>query len=285
MSKTFDFTYFYVDDDDKERELDRWKQFDLKRVVIGDELTKEGKRHLQGKVTWARTYRLPQLHKLLPRYHIEVSLCSKDFNYCLKENILLNRNESKQGARSDIIGAMEMVRTKKTRLELMEEHPTVVARYEPFLDSYRAELNAFNGERCVIWVHGETGTGKSRTIRDIVPDAVSISIKNGFFQGYRGEPAVILDDFRAHDLPFSELLKVLDRYPYTANVKGGSISWNAKLIYITSCYAPQDVYTVSESVQQLLRRITHVYKFPTDIDECRGTLYGFVGAAAQAGDS
>lgn len=281
MSKTFDFTYFYTDQEDKERELDRWKQFDLRRVVIGDELTKEGKPHFQGKVTWARSYRLPQLTKLLPKYHIEVSLCAKDFNYCLKENIILNRNEAKQGARSDLRGAMEMVRTKKTRLELMEEHPTVVARYEPFLDAYRAELNAFNGERCVIWVYGETGSGKSRTIRDIIPDAVSVSIKNGFVQGYRGEPYVILDDFRAHDLPFSELLKILDRYPYTANIKGGSINWNARLIYITSCYAPHDVYTTSESVQQLLRRLTYVYKFPADKDECSTCLGTFINGLAQ----
>lgn len=283
-SKTWDFTYFYQTEDDKNNQLKKWNSFDLTRLVIGDEVCPDtGRHHFQGKVTWKRSYRAPQLHKLLPKYHIEKSIVRDDFNYCMKDNILLTRDERNQGSRSDLRGAMEMVKEKKARLELMESHPTVMARYAPFLSAYEAELNAFDGERCVIWVYGKTGTGKSRTIREEIPSVVSVSIKNGFFQGYRGEPFVVIDDFRAHDLPFSEFLKVLDRYPYTANIKGGEIRWNARIIYITSCYAPQDVYTTTESQDQLLRRITHTYEFPRDIDECRGTLHGLIGATAQEG--
>lgn len=283
-AKTWDFTYFYESEDDKNNQLKKWNSFDLTRLVIGDEVCpKTGLRHFQGKVTWKRSYRAPQLHKLLPKYHVEKSVAHNDFNYCMKDEIILSRDERSQGSRSDLRGAMEMVKEKKARLELMESHPTVVARYTPFLNAYEAELNAFYGQRRVIWVHGKTGTGKSRTIREEIPSVVSVSIKNGFFQGYRGEPFVVIDDFRAHDLPFSEFLKVLDRYPYTANIKGGEIRWNARIIYITSCYAPQDVYTTTESQDQLLRRITHTYEFPRDIDECRGTLRGLIGAATQEG--
>lgn len=270
MSKTFDFTYFFKDHSDLEAQLEKWRSLDLRRVVIGRETAPEtGKEHLQGKVTFIRNYRLTQLHKLFPGYHIEKSIVTNDFNYCMKENVVLSRDERQQGSRNDLKTAMELVKNKRPRLELMEACPTAVARYEPFLNSYRAELDVHEGPREVFWVHGQTGSGKTRAFWDHFPDGVSVEIKNNFFNGYTGQRHVLLDDFRSSSLAFHDLLKVLDRYPYTANVKGGTIRWNAAVIFITSPLGPRDCYIIAgEDILQLTRRITHTFEFPQDVDEC-----------------
>lgn len=274
VSRTFDFTYFYKDKADFDVQIAKWANFDVARLVIGDETTKEGRKHLQGKVTWTRSYRCSAVAKLIPGYHVEASIVKDDFNYAMKERIVLNIDNRKQGSRTDIKGCMSLVKAKKPRLELMETHPAVMARYEPFMVAYAAELQAYEGERVVIWAYGETGSGKSRVGHASLPDAAFVNFKNGFINGYRGEGHVIMDDFRAHDLHFSELLKLLDRYPYTANVKNGSVRWNASVIYITSCWRPEDVYKgCQENVQQLKRRLAGVYKFPQDADTCRGHLW------------
>lgn len=280
LSKTFDFTFNYSTDEQRDAELDRWRQFDLKRVVIGDEVATTGQRHLQGKVTFARGYRYKQLHKLLPKYHVEKSLAAKDFNYCMKETIVLNIDNRQQGDRSDIKGAMELVRDKRPRIELMEAYPMMVARYEPFLRAYSAELQRYTGERTVVWVYGPTGAGKSHIGRETLPDAVFINFKGGFVNGYHGEAHVIIDDFRSSDVHFSELLKILDKYPYTVNVKGSTIPWNAKIIYITNPNPPTQAFMTSENKEQLLRRIKKIYSFPDESDECETFLRGLVHADA-----
>lgn len=278
MSKTFDFTYFYKDDDDLEKQLEKWRSFDLRRVVIGREkCPTTGRMHLQGKVTWARNYRLPQLSKLLPHYSLFPSVASKEFNYCMKEEILLNRNETKQGSRSDIHSAMAMVRDKRPRLELMETCPTVMARYERFLHSYKTELELHEGPRTVIWAYGKTGTGKTRAFWDVFPDGTPVDIKNDFFNGYGGEKIVILDDLRSSTLSFHDLLKITHRHRSNVNIKGGSIRWNAGLIYITSPRPPEETYTITgEDIEQLKRRVTHTFEFPRDLDECYRTLRGYL---------
>lgn len=80
-----------------------------------------------------------------------------------------------------------------------------------------------------------------------------------WWNGYDGEEEVIFDEFRGDSCKFSELLRILDRYPYTVEVKGGFRQLLAKKIVITSCYAPETVYKKNEEdIKQLMRRIDKV---------------------------
>lgn len=287
-SRTFEFTYFYKDDEDMNRFVEKFKQFDLMRVVIGKEVCPTtGKGHLQGKVTWCRKYTLKQVCKLVANTHFEISKLAKDFNYGMKESLLLDRNESKQGARNDLRDAMLLVRQKKPRIDLMEAQPMVVARYGAFLNSYNAELNRYTGPRFVVWVHGETGAGKTFTFERFAElnsiEYASVEISGGgFFNGYQGEQYVIIDEFRHTLLPFSTLLKILDRYRHVVSVKGSFIPWNARLIYITAPMRPEDCYPTTEDVRQLLRRINVVGSFPADADNVREALQGYFDSTTQS---
>lgn len=273
--KTWDLTYFYDTIEERDQQVQKWNEFDVSRCVVGDEVGDDtGRAHLQIKVTFKRAYRFKQLKKILhAKYHMEQSKCIADFNYCMKDNILVNRDNGAQGSRSDIRGAMSLVKAKKPRLQLMEEYPTVVARYGPFLTSYGAELAKYHGPRFVMWLYGDTGVGKTRLAYDIIPGIKGVDIDGGrFFLGYAGEPYVLLDDFRVGTMPFYLLLKILDRYPIDVSVKGGSVHWNARIIIITSPFPPH-IYAEGEDYQQLLRRINVLGHLPDQYDECRSALY------------
>ncbi len=65
-----------------------------------------------------------------------------------------------------------------------------------------------------------------------------------------------MDDFRPEDMKFQRLLKLLDRYPYMVEVKGGYRQFLAKTVIITCPKHPEECYAeAGEDIEQLLRRI------------------------------
>ena len=71
--------------------------------------------------------------------------------------------------------------------------------------------------------------------------------------------------FRGH-CHFNEFLKIIDRYPYVANVKNGHKQFNSKYIYITSIRHPKETWhflSENEPLEQLLRRIDHIIDMNT----------------------
>lgn len=74
---------------------------------------------------------------------------------------------------------------------------------------------------------------------------------------------MVIDDFRADFCKFHVLLRLLDKYPYVVEVKGGSRQWLAEEIFITAPMHPRDAYAhrSDEDIKQLLRRITTITHF------------------------
>jgi hypothetical protein len=116
----------------------------------------------------------------------------------------------------------------------------------------------------VNWYFGETGSGKTRAVhkRESLHELWIAGEQSNFFNNYENQPAALFDDFRGDFCKFHVLLVLLDRYPYTVNVKYGCAQWNSKRIYLTSSKPPQEVYNKSdEDMQQLLRRIDNIIQF------------------------
>lgn len=88
-----------------------------------------------------------------------------------------------------------------------------------------------------------------------------------------------MDDFRPEDIPWHKFLKLLDRYAYKVETKGGSRQFVARCIYITAPYAPETIFlSQGEDVQQLVRRLREVREFTevydgSDVDEYDDTWY------------
>lgn len=112
----------------------------------------------------------------------------------------------------------------------------------------------------VHWWFGPTGVGKSRKAFETYGSEAYVKMNDKWWDGYVGQKTVIFDDYRSNLCPFHILLRILDRYPYRVEVKGGSIELSATVFVITTTSLPEVIWysRTGEAINQLLRRITHI---------------------------
>lgn len=114
----------------------------------------------------------------------------------------------------------------------------------------------------VSWYFGSTGTGKTRCVYETEDSLWSTSAALTFFNGYLNQRVAVFDDFRGSFCKFRELLRLLDRYQHTVNIKNGFAEWNSDRIYITSNVSPNLCYQKeAEDMRQLIRRIDNIVEF------------------------
>lgn len=237
------------------------KAWEVKYIVFGHEVAPEtGTPHLQGYVEWKGTKKLTTLKKLNDHIHWEIAKGDRNDNrtYCTKGTDIYEpiKTEKRQGKRNDIEIVKAMVKDGKSAKTIWDAAPSFQAMKmaEIGLKLYEPRRN---WKPTVRWYWGPTGSGKTRTAVEEAGDDYWMSGKNlKWWEGYDGHENVIIDDFRADFCTFHELLRILDRYEYRVETKGGSRQLLAKNIWLTSCHPPDKVYQKSdEDVKQLLRRI------------------------------
>lgn len=117
-------------------------------------------------------------------------------------------------------------------------------------------------EKMVTVFWGDPGTGKTRAVYDAEGTTkVYNKIGGKFFDGYnpKTHEAIVFDDYvgdRSNNVNFTELLKILDRYPFSVELKGCSTYIRAKRIYITSNLPPYQWFphATPEQLGALYRR-------------------------------
>lgn len=270
--RSFCFTSFLPD------KYEAWKQLDVKYVCYGIEVSPEtGRIHLQGYCELVRRARISTIKELFDDngMHIEprrgtaqqaAIYCKKDGNY--HEHGVI----SQQGARTDIshIRGLLLEENPSMYQVLYEAHSLQAVTIAKVWFTYRERVRDFKPD--VSWFWGPTGSGKSYWARIFEE---TMSAEEGlrtwwsgdnfkWWQGYDAHEIVILDDFRPDQCSFTNLLRVLDRYPYVVENKGGSRSLLARFIIITTPHSPEDSYSTFENLSQLTRRITNVVEFPSE---------------------
>lgn len=137
-----------------------------------------------------------------------------------------------------------------------------------------ADLEAGKFKKTIIFIHGKSGTGKTRISKEIIKklkrfvlhveneiwDSCMTASTNAFDE-YNGQDILFLDDIRGYSLSVSDWLKLLDPYsisPISARYhnKIGS----AKVIIITSTMKPAEFFKTakasdSEDIGQFIRRV------------------------------
>ena len=88
------------------------KVWECNRILVSKETGENGTPHLQGAITWKRTYRLAALKKMHTRIHWEQAKTRDCFNYCAKEGseIVINENYVQQGNRTDLSLACDLIK-------------------------------------------------------------------------------------------------------------------------------------------------------------------------------
>lgn len=249
----------YTEED--EQFIYEWRE-DVSLLVYGREVGESGTPHLQGVVTFKRTFRFGQLKELLPRAHWEHTLDREAaIKYCKKDGDYFEISNNKQGKRTDIATAVETL-TREGLSSVVEHHPVTFVKFHNGFKALAAELAQPRqpGEKPYVkWIWGPTGAGKTKWVVDTEDELWISGDDLKWFDGYNRQSAVLLDDFRDDMCPLRYLLRILDRYPLRVPIKGSFVQWIPARIYITSCKPPEKCYESSgEDIAQLTRRIDEV---------------------------
>lgn len=228
------------------------------------------KKHIQGFIQLKAPMRLTRLKDIMQckTMHIEttkgtpednVKYCSKEGNF--KEYGVLQT----QGKRNDLTTSLKKYTTLK---EFIQNEPAIYIRYrsgvEGYYRSFGVDYIPTDSKPIVIWLYGDTGTGKSRIIKDYLKCKIAEGYRvwrrplgsHAWFDGYVDQDIVFLDEVRGSTYKFDDLLQMLDYDCPQVPIKGSFTNFNPKVILITSNAHPEDTYQYvnDENKQQLVRR-------------------------------
>jgi len=246
----------------------------LKYLVYQLEIGESGTPHIQGYAYARDAKSLTAWKSLLSgRAHVERARGSPEQcrDYCTKED---SRQEGsvpfiwgvipEQGKRTDIDGVFALIKEGKSEQEILETDPSTFIKYTNGIKRAMvlyAPLRSW--KTTIFWWHGSTGSGKSREAFERYPDAYWKPPATKWWDGYDGQETVIIDDYRRDLCTFGELLRLFDRYPFYVETKGGTRSFVARQIIVTTPRTPRDTWQgrADEDLGQLMRRIEEVRLF------------------------
>lgn len=212
-------------------------------LIAGSETCPDTQRsHVQGAIVLSNPISLPSLKKLLcdPAAHLEPMKGTPQQSeaYCSKEDPAPYSfgNIPEQGKRSDILALKESLESGATDQDLWSEHFPVMIKHDQAVKRYRLVMTAARDPATApkIYIHtGPSGCGKTRAMPPSGPDVYWHSCSDKWWDGYCGQSTVIFDEFYGQ-LPYQQMLRILDRHPMTVETKGGTVQLTATIFYFTS---------------------------------------------------
>jgi hypothetical protein len=235
---------------------------DCKYIIYGKETASTGTPHLQGFISFPNAKSLSSVIKLMRPRHVEVAhTLDQAIDYCKKDGDYVER-----GVRP--VSQKEKGQSEKRRWELAfkaaaegrnDDIPYDI-RFKHDLNIKRIRQSALQ-EACLqdtemqhLWYYGPSGTGKSYKARRENPEAY-LKMCNKWWCGYTSQSVCIIEDFDIRHEKIVHHLKIwADRYPFTAEVKGGAIKIRPALIIVTSNYHPNEIWHNDSDLRPILRR-------------------------------
>lgn len=178
----------------------------------------------------------------------------------------------KPGRRTDLEGIAAAISEGKCSLDsLALEAPDIFCRYYKAWERceyihLRKQSRKWMTEG--LWYYGTTGTGKShQAFRDYDPEKCYIlTVKNGWWDGYSGQPIVIINDLKPREIECGVMLNIVDKWPYKVPVRGKeAVPFLARLVIVTSSFEPTELYNATrdwkcdhDSEDQIKRRFTTI---------------------------
>lgn len=238
-------------------------------VISGKEVGEEGTPHFQGYVYFSSLKSFQQIKDLLPRAHIEKQRGSIDaaIDYCKKEGDYKEIGERPYGPTAQKTQWREVLQlARQGKLQEIEDRfPAIFLRYHAKL------LGLHKPQRPIIldvleneWWVGPTGTGKSRTLWTMYPDHYSKSL-NKWWDGYEQQETVAIEEWAPRNEVTASFLKIwADRYPFTAEIKGGTLQKvRPKRIIVLSNYTIEECFPQVQDQEPIKRRfkVKHFLSF------------------------
>ncbi len=154
------------------------------------------------------------------------------------------------GSRSDLLRVKRKIDDGVSNADLWEEeHPLMLRFHRSWREYKRVKSCPAHFEKEIITLIGATGTGKTRLAYDWYPDLYPVpSAKSSgtYFDDYDDHDHVLIDEIYGNRFTHGHLLRILDRYPLSVPVHGGSVNWRPHTIVLTSNASPDDWYDQSK---------------------------------------
>lgn len=254
-----------------DNELEQIRQLDnIAYLVIGKERGAEGTPHLQGYISFKSKRSLKSIKDATTnRMHLEIMRGTPEqaSDYCKKDGDFEEHGTLPQGrgTRTDIQHLHKRLREGATLDVIREEAFGLYLKYHKAIEKYAAaHQRARDWKTKVIVYHGNTGTGKTRSVWDFhKKEDIYCHTSERWFDGYTGQKIALFDDFNGSEFKLSYLLRLLDRYPMRVPIKGDYVQWAPEVIYITSNKNPTEWYTNAHDKHRaaLMRRIDIIKEF------------------------
>lgn len=280
------YAYVFTLNNYTETEVTEIQGGDYSYIVYGKEVGESGTPHLQGFVRFESAKTMSAIHKLKGWKRTALKPAEKPLSaidYCKKgeqshseweaEGVkgstyglnadIWERGEFKQGKRSDLNQVYEKVKGGVSVDEVAWEEPDAYGKCFKVLDkledirlrkTFRSEMTEG------VWLYGKTGCGKSELVYSNfdLSKSYSYPYDNGWWDGYRQQENVILDEFRGQ-VAFNELLRMVDKHPnyFVRRRNREPMPFTSKKVWITSSMCPQEVFKnlhANDSLTQLYRR-------------------------------
>lgn len=247
----------------------------VRYLVFQEEIGEEEKTpHIQGYLELNDKTSFMMVKKILfgtkdSRVHLEkrIGTSKQASSYCKKEETRIDGTDTFEfgsitcpGKRTDLETICREIKEKGLTYAA-EEHPGAFMRMSrgfKELDLYYKSQRPKVPSK-IFWFFGPTGTGKSLTAYSMAPDAWDVySSPPKWFNRYKGQEDVLIDNFSAEFCKFQKLLDFIDG-PYRV----AGFTFVPKRMIITSLRSPETVYPNldAEDLKRLLRRIHVIRKF------------------------
>lgn len=174
--------------------------------------------------------------------------------------------EFTQGKGVRLSEAVSMMKNGATMRDIAVDYPEQVVLHDRGLRALRGIYLNDNQLRLnlkVFLLYGASGKGKTYACFDLYPDLYALSDNQAggtlWFDGYDGQSVLLIDDFDGHFMRYTQLLRLLDVYPYNCPIKGSFIPARFTTVLISSNYHPAEWYSFFDGTvpEPLWRRITY----------------------------
>ena len=175
--------------------------------------------------------------------------------YCKKDGEFEEYGERPTQKHNQWTTIKDMIDKGATSQQIRDEFPGTSCAYRTSIEAWinegrQAKLQNFDGDlqQKNFWIWGPAGIGKSRKARTYGSPVYNKGI-NKWWDGYNGEPVVIIDDIppQKAEVLIDYLKKWLDRYVLPVEVKNSTITISPKdyQLIITSNYSPEQCCDVT----------------------------------------
>lgn len=274
--------YCFTINNPTNEEIEELKKIDCKYICLGYERGEEGTPHVQGYVHFKRNTHFNAAKRLLPRAHIEARKGSvaQAVDYCKKDGVFqeFGTMPLSQGDAAKTCWKTIMEKAQLGEFTwIMDNYPRVWIQLSNRLEGLRLrKTQILDGELQHEWWTGPTGSGKSSTLWKYYGSHYQKEL-NKWWCGYENESVVAIEEWSPKNECTGSQLKIwADRYPFTGQIKGGSIKKVRPLkIIVLSNFDIDSCFSDARDLEPLKRRFT-TFKFPQDIDRVVDRARSFI---------